>query len=137
MRERITLKVCIALIAALLGVGMTSEKAQSYDVSAIRGQWVYESVAAFDGNEEVAIDLESLCCEMPAEMDIRYDDVSFVWKDRTQTVKLSAVARGQSLCFSVCGTWKKVDDKVQFSWDMDLEGPAPKAITIVLTYKPK
>ena len=127
----------MALIAALLGVGMAPVKTQSYDVSAIRGQWVYESVAAFDGNVQVAIDIESLCCEMPAEMDIRNDDVSFVWKDRTQTVKLSEIARGQSLCFSVCAFWKKVDDKVQFSWDMDLEGEDQKSVRIVLTYKPK
>ena len=85
MRERITFKMFMALIAALFTVGMTSEKAQSYDENVKKGQWEYESVAAFEDNVEHPFNMERLeCCVIPAEINIDQDVNTLIFEGETE-----------------------------------------------------
>jgi len=103
---------------------------------ALQGQWTYESIAAFEGTVEQTFSLESLdCCEIPASITFGQDEITFVWKDRTETVQSGLILRGTTLCFPICGQWKIVDNKLQLQWTQDIMGEEPRMFTIILTYK--
>ena len=111
-------------------------QAGANDESALQGQWVYESVAAFEGTVPQAFSLENLdCCEIPISITINPDEITFAWKDRTETVPSGPILRGNTLCFPICGQWKIADNKLQLQWTQDIMEEIPRMFTIILTYK--
>lgn len=104
-----------------------------------QGKWVLENVFAFEGNVQIQISAESFDFEIPTEMDVQQDELTFVNKGNTSRVEYDAVVKGNFLCFQVCAKWEIADNRLQLQWDQDIDGPAdgPQARTIVLVYSQK
>jgi len=107
------------------------------DVKSLQGKWIFESITAFEGTVEQPFSLDDFYCEIPTEINIRQDDVIVVRKERTDTLPLDAVVRGEGICLCFCATRKITDNKLQLTWtqDIETEGAAPKLYNVILTYK--
>jgi len=119
----------------VLSFGQTEAKNEKL----LQGTWVLESVTAFDESMQIIpVNADSISyCEIPTEIDIQQDEVTFVRKSGTSKAKYKDVVRKNSLRFPAYAGWEIVDNKLQLQWGEDLTGQAPKMRTVVLTYKLK
>lgn len=103
------------------------------------GKWVLESVAAFEENVQIPFSADNIDFDIPAEISIQQDDVTFVYKETTEKVKYSIAVRANYLCFLVCAEWKIADGKLQLQWTQDLDnslgGADTRVITLGYSYK--
>ena len=109
------------------------------DGKSLWGNWTFDNVTAHEGNVLQAFNTDGLgCCGVPVEMNIRQDEITFVWKGHTEKVPFNSVVKaGNLFCFPICAEWTVADNKLQLKWKQDIEGPDPKMLAIVLTYKIK
>ena len=105
----------------------------------LQGKWVFESITAFDGNVQVPFNVDSLCCEIPTEMFIQQDDLTFSRRARADKVRFDAVISENGLCFPICGEWKIVENKLLVQWyeDLDSSGDVLKMRTVIACYTKK
>ena len=105
----------------------------------LEGKWVFESVSAFEENVQIPFSVENIYFEIPVEMDIQQDEVTFIRKGGEVKVKYDDVVRRKSFCFPICGGWEIVDSKLQLNWGQDTDSPTGGTIirTIVLSYSRK
>ena len=115
------------------GVAQTNEQNEK----ALKGKWILEKVSAFEENvQKIPFSVDSLGCEIPVEINIQQENITFVRKKHSDTAKYNFVVRGGILCFPICAEWKVVAKKLQLKWVQDVDS-SPNGLTIVLTYKLK
>jgi len=102
------------------------------------GKWVLESVSAFEENVQIPFGVENIDFEIPTEINIQQDEITFIRKEGATKVNYDVVVRGNFLCFSACAEWKIVDNRLQLQWGQDImNNPTGdlKMRTITLDYK--
>lgn len=93
------------------------------------GKWILESVSAFEENVQTPFSVDKLGFEIPTEMVIQQDEITFDGKESTKVDE-------NFLCFQVCARWEIVDNTLQLQWKQDIEDAANSVDTrtIVLSY---
>lgn len=109
-------------IFTLLAIGLLSSvafvvSAQQNNEQIPQGRWVFKSISAFENDKQLpSFNFEQLNFEIPMEMDIKSDEVIFVNKSGTNTMKRKSAVNGNLLCFYICAEWSVVDDMLQLLW---------------------
>ena len=131
----------IAFITMIYGMSFLSfAQTKESDEKSLQGKWTLENVSAFEDNvQKLPFSVDNIDSEIPKEIDIQQDNITFGWKESKQKVKREVVVNGNSLCFPICAEWKIVDNKLQLQWMQDIDSPTDdlKMRTIVLTYSRK
>ena len=101
------------------------------------GQWALESIVAFDGNAQISFNTDDLDFEIPSEMNVQQDEITFLYQEGTTIINYGVVAKGHFLCFLVCAEWKMEGNKLMLQWIQDIDNPenVSEVRTIVLIYK--
>ena len=101
------------------------------------GKWVLEDMVAFEKNVQVPFTVENLgCCQVPVEIEVQLDELTFVCKERTDKVEYNAVVRENIICFPICAEWKIVNNKLFLQWVQDVDTD-PEALSITLIFSKK
>ena len=104
-----------------------------------QGKWVFENVVAFEDNIQIPFSVNDLEFEIPTEMDIQKEELTFVDKEGPKKEKSDRAIKGNFLClyFPVCAEWKIVENRLRLQWTQDIDGSSggKDTRTIVLTYK--
>ena len=131
----------IAFTTMIYGMSFLSfAQTKESDEKSLQGKWTLENVSAFEDNvQKLPFSVDNIDSEIPKEIDIQQDNITFGWKESKQKVKREVVVNGNSLCFPICAEWKIVDNKLQLQWMQDIDSPTDdlKMRTIVLTYSRK
>ena len=115
----------------LMVLGAFSVFAQSNGEQRIpQGKWVLESASAFKGNVQIPIGTENPGFEIPAEINVQHNEVTFVYKESTQKVKYEDAVMGSYLCFTACTEWKITGNKLQLQTLPDPDEETPAVITL-------
>jgi len=129
---------------SVLGFGQSGESSEK----SLQGRWIVENVSVFGENgQKIPFNVDSFRLagsEVPLELDIQQEDITFVWNDYTETVKCNRVFRGNYICIPFCVEWKLSEDKLLLQWEQcvdrheeEEEGHEHHDNSIVLTYKLK
>ena len=122
---------------SVLGFGQSGESSEK----SLQGRWIVENVSVFGENgQKIPFDVDSLRLagsEVPLELDIQQENIVFVWKDYTETVKYEFVVKDDVFCFPMCAEWTRAGNNLRLQWVQDVDGLEPRQLTIVLTYKLK
>jgi len=98
------------------------------------GKWVLENTSAFKGNVQTPINSENFGFEIPAEINVQQEGLTFVYRENKTKVGYFSID-GKYLCFSLCTEWKITGNKLQLQTLPDMEEENP--IIIVLNYNKK
>lgn len=137
MKTKKRLLVCLLLASIAVQVTGALPQGQNEQKQIPEGKWVLENVSAFEENVQIPFSIDDISFEIPAEMDIQQDELTFVRKGGTEKVKYDVVVRGSFLCFHVCAECKIVDNKLQLQWGQDIIEEATNSLnmrTIILSY---
>jgi len=127
--EGTNFKVLISACILLISMSVQSFAQQNNDQKLLLGQWILE--------QETSVDGKYPDFEIPVEINIQEEDIMFVRSESTVQVKFNTVVKGRVFCFSVCAEWSITDDKLQLSWDQDIETQDGGSQTFIITYSRK
>lgn len=129
----ISLTIKMMLSGCLLLSGIIVQ-AQDDLKNVLQGKWVLEKVVVLENNEPRTVNVDFLNFEIPAEINVQQEEITFVRKENTEKLQLDVVAKGNILCIPVCAEWNRVKEKLQLRWLQDTESGG---LTIVVTYSQK
>jgi hypothetical protein len=130
--KSVSLKMTMIISACILLASIIVQAADD-SKNTLQGKWALENVSAFDGAKQKPFSTDNLNFEIPAEINIRQDEIALVRKDRVEEVKFDAIVRGDNLCFFVCARWSVAEDTLQLQWEQDASESEP-GLNIVITY---
>jgi len=95
-----------------------------------QGKWGVETISILEKGMPIPISSEKLNYEIPNEIEVFQEEVTFVYHDKRSTLDYNVAVRNNFLCFSLCAAWKIVDNiGLELKWEDDELG------VVVLIFK--
>ncbi len=141
MRTYMVKMKSIVIILLCLLLSATTLQAFGQSKESLQGKWTLERISAIEDNEQITISVDNVIFEIPSEIDIQQNEVTFVHKGNKTKVKYDVVIKGNIFCFPACVDWKITGNKLQLQWiqqpDPDIIATGVKVRTIILDYNRK
>jgi len=131
--KSVSLKMTMIISACML-LATVIVHAQDNWKQSLEGKWVFKSISSFDGDKQKPFNANRLGFEIPAEIDIQQEEVTFVHKNRVEKIKYDVIIRGNIFCFPYCTEWSITEDKLQLQWTQDASNSESGQLRIVITY---